>query len=309
MIIEFPANWSDLCTGHAEERIHSFKRTRLTSLRKKLTPDDLVRIRTWYKNEFGIDLRERYSYVLARMREHLMRVKAHYEQVLAQAIERREESERNFQWNPEEVLKLARECGALKAGFTDYHDPYFDRDMCCLVFSVKWDQEWFWVKNADPPPDSQIESTFTDYAETMEVANRVAERLLAQGIYCEPIPPVSLFGGTSDEFNFVPLAVKAGIGIVGKHFCILTNERGPRVKLGGAILYPPKYWMGPESDADIMKRFVVTKDFCTTCSACIKLCPPNAIATDDIMACTIYFTNNAGCGICIKVCPIGKVKS
>jgi epoxyqueuosine reductase QueG len=56
-------------------------------------------------------------------------------------------------------------------------------------------------------------------------------------------------------------------------------------------------------------------DLCTRCNVCVRECPVDAIYQEkqpvrgvekwyvDFDKCIYYFTETAGCGICIEVCP------
>jgi epoxyqueuosine reductase QueG len=100
----------------------------------------------------------------------------------------------------------------------------------------------------------------------------------------------------------------AGLGTIGLSNCLLTPEFGSRVRFvsvfTAAIL---------DSDP------VIEKDLCIKCEACAKCCPVNALKPSedkikgdyDVIACIDRHVELNGdkvspCGICTKVCPIGK---
>ena len=109
-------------------------------------------------------------------------------------------------------------------------------------------------------------------------------------------------------FSHVMAAKYAGLGTIGVSNCILTPEFGSRVRFvsvfTAAIL---------ESDP------VIEKDLCIKCEACVKCCPVNALTMRedqfkgdyDVIACIDRHIELNGdkvspCGICTKVCPVGK---
>ena len=112
------------------------------------------------------------------------------------------------------------------------------------------------------------------------------------------------------EALFIPHAIAAGFGELGRHGSMISREFGPRIRL--AML---------TTDAPIPKE--AKKDngvdaFCTWCTKCLVACPVDAIPEKrttlrgseryivDTTACLPYFAETDGCGICIAVCPYNK---
>ncbi len=109
-------------------------------------------------------------------------------------------------------------------------------------------------------------------------------------------------------FSHIPAARYAGLGTVGLSNCLLTPEFGSRIRLVSvftAAVIPP----------DPM----VEKDLCIQCGTCARLCPVNAIIP--LQGQTVGEFNREACldrhieltrkkrypcGICTKVCPVGK---
>jgi epoxyqueuosine reductase len=109
-------------------------------------------------------------------------------------------------------------------------------------------------------------------------------------------------------FGHVMAAYYAGLGTVGVNNCLLTPEFGPRVRFVSVF-----------TSAVLTPDPVVVKDLCIKCEACAKCCPVNALRLRedsfkgdyDVPACLerhIELTHDKAypCGICTKVCPIGK---
>ncbi|MEQ8203711.1 MAG: 4Fe-4S binding protein [Smithellaceae bacterium] len=109
-------------------------------------------------------------------------------------------------------------------------------------------------------------------------------------------------------FGHVPAAKYAGLGTIGVSHCLLTPEFGPRVRFASVF-----------TAADIPADALQPKELCIKCGLCASLCPKSAIKDreDQIIgdydktACLKMHeelvANRANpCGICTKVCPVGK---
>ncbi|HTZ41273.1 MAG TPA: 4Fe-4S dicluster domain-containing protein [Syntrophales bacterium] len=109
-------------------------------------------------------------------------------------------------------------------------------------------------------------------------------------------------------FGHVPAARYAGLGTIGMNQCILTPEFGPRVRFVSVFT-------AAEIPADPMQP----KELCIKCKLCAESCPKSAITPRedrvigdyDKTACLemheeLVRRRCFPCGICTKVCPIGK---
>lgn len=110
-------------------------------------------------------------------------------------------------------------------------------------------------------------------------------------------------------FSHKHAAYLAGLGSFGWNNVLLTPEYGPRVRFTSIFTTAPL-----ESDP------ILGEDLCTRCLLCIKSCPVNALSTEkeDQFPPPMEKINCANrskklrqkylspCGICIKVCPVGK---
>ena len=118
----------------------------------------------------------------------------------------------------------------------------------------------------------------------------------------------ALRGKTLAAFSHVMAAKYAGLGTVGVSHCLLTPEFGPRVRLvsvfTGAVLPPDP---------------MVEGDLCIKCELCALCCPQQCltmrgdrvIGDYDKNACLdmaeeLTRRRSYPCGVCIKVCPVGK---
>jgi epoxyqueuosine reductase QueG len=109
-------------------------------------------------------------------------------------------------------------------------------------------------------------------------------------------------------FSHVLAAKYAGLGTIGASHCLLTPEFGPRVRLVSVF-----------TAARIPADPVQDEELCIKCGACAACCPKHAITMRedkvvgdyDAKACLemaeeLTCRRCYPCGICTKVCPIGK---
>ncbi len=108
----------------------------------------------------------------------------------------------------------------------------------------------------------------------------------------------------------IPMALKAGLGQLGKHGSMISEKFGSNFRLAAVMTDIP---LALDSPVDIG-----VDDLCLTCRRCTKDCPPDAIQDTkqlvrgvekwyvDFDKCIPYFSNTEGCGICIEVCPWSK---
>lgn len=109
-------------------------------------------------------------------------------------------------------------------------------------------------------------------------------------------------------FSHVMAAKYAGLGTIGLSHCLLTPEFGPRVRFVSVL-----------TEAILPPDAMIEEDLCIKCGLCATCCPKKALKTrkDQIIgdydkaACLEQaeeLTRNRiyPCGVCIKVCPIGK---
>ena len=105
----------------------------------------------------------------------------------------------------------------------------------------------------------------------------------------------------------IPLAVRAGLGQLGKHGSLISAEYGSNFRLATVVTDLPMILDRPVD--------LGVDDLCAHCRRCTLDCPPDAITDTkqmvrgtrkwyvDFDKCVPYFAKTAGCGICIEVCP------
>jgi reductive dehalogenase len=120
----------------------------------------------------------------------------------------------------------------------------------------------------------------------------------------------------------IPIAMKAGLGDLGRMGLLITPQFGPRVRLSKVLTDLPLI-----SDSPI--EFGVT-EFCDKCKKCADMCPSQAITHGERTVerlnvsnavgelkwpingerCHVYWSKSKkDCGNCIAVCPYNKVNS
>ena len=109
-------------------------------------------------------------------------------------------------------------------------------------------------------------------------------------------------------------ATRSGLGWIGKNCCLITEEFGPRIRLG-TILTNMEFHYGTP----------IVESQCGNCNLCVKNCPAVALSGNtwhagiereellDPKACSNHMHSQyqhigrgSVCGICIKSCPRGK---
>lgn len=111
------------------------------------------------------------------------------------------------------------------------------------------------------------------------------------------------------EAILVPLAVDAGLGELGRLGYLMTQEFGPRVRLGAVTTNLP---LIPDKPVDLG-----VQDFCTICKKCAVCCPSQSIPMGEQRAvngilrwklnaetCFDYWGRiGTDCNVCMRVCP------
>ncbi len=117
-----------------------------------------------------------------------------------------------------------------------------------------------------------------------------------------------LLKNPSAFFSHKHAAYLAGMGSFGENNVVLTEEYGPRVRFNSIF-----------TTAKIEGSPIIGTNLCTHCHRCVEHCPVNAILVEngtniqpiDKISCASRSKNlrkefRSPCGICIKVCPVGK---
>lgn len=148
------------------------------------------------------------------------------------------------------------------------------------------------------------------------VAFRLANKIEEMGYHAFPVAASQSLGKNNPYCGVVPhktVAVKAGLGFVGKSGLFLSEKYGSKIRLATVL-----------TDMPLVATHPVIENGCGDCTACMRACPAGAIfgvlpTTDgernfDAEKCSKYMKDNfqdvgrgSVCGICIKVCPKNKL--
>ena len=140
------------------------------------------------------------------------------------------------------------------------------------------------------------------YGEVARVSIELAEHIRAMGW------PAHAYGDPrSTDLLQIPLAIRAGLGQLGKHGSMISEEYGSNFRLSSVATDMPLTLDGPVD--------IGVDDLCLGCRRCTIDCPPDAILDEkqwvrgeyrwyvDFDKCVPYFSTTYGCAICIEVCP------
>lgn len=180
------------------------------------------------------------------------------------------------------------------------HVVLFDN---AIVLSMEMDRE-----KIDKAPSLETgKMVIRTYDELGIRANKIAKFVRKEGFAAEACHPL---GG---PIGFVPLALSAGMGWVGRHGLLITPDFGPRHRLAAVLTNitnipikdeNPHQWVG---------------EYCSTCGRCIRTCPSEAILETPISKedgkkthiimdkCFPVFAEGYGCSVCVKECMFHRV--
>jgi NAD-dependent dihydropyrimidine dehydrogenase PreA subunit len=152
-----------------------------------------------------------------------------------------------------------------------------------------------------PQPRAAAEVMST-YRAIAKVAIRLAETIRGMGW------PARAYGNpNSTDILLIPMAIRAGLGELGKHGSMIDVEHGSNFRLAAVLTDLP---LALDAPVDIG-----VDDLCAVCRRCVDDCPPRAILEDkqmvrgerkwyvDFDRCIPYFVKTCGCAICLEVCP------
>lgn len=143
--------------------------------------------------------------------------------------------------------------------------------------------------------------------EVMRTYRRAGKTAIALAAHIRSLGwPAQAYADGEDVLQ-IPMALKAGLGQLGKHGSMISKEFGSNFRLAAVMTDMPLKLDAPVD--------IGVDDLCLTCRRCTTDCPPDAIQDTKQLVrgiekwyvnfdkCIPYFSNTEGCGICIEVCP------
>lgn len=202
----------------------------------------------------------------------------------------------------------------MKIGFTELPNEFiFKGKSVIFKYSIVCIEEMDKERISTAPSFQSSDEVIGVYESLGMGVNELADYLRKKyKIKCQSNHPL---GGL---VNFVPLAVKAGLGWFGHNGLLITPEYGQRQRIA-MIFIEDKYFEFTDSDKH---KWIET--FCKSCRKCERNCPMGAIKSDketirenikgfgDMKTsitkekCYPQFNKTTGCGICMANCPFSK---
>ncbi len=204
--------------------------------------------------------------------------------------------------------------GAAQVGFARINPPSEYKNLNNAVSIV--------LRLSDAVLDTVSSGPTHTYFHHYRTANAFLDRLaLMTGLILQNhggqyvcVPASQSITAFSGLFSHKEVAVKAGLGTIGRSALFLSEKFGPRVRLATVL-----------TDLDLSAGFQAPSSYnpCDGCSACVTACPAMAISGKsfaeetlnllDRNACSLHMKQayqkigrGVVCGICVSVCPAGK---
>ncbi|MFX1283234.1 MAG: 4Fe-4S double cluster binding domain-containing protein [Promethearchaeota archaeon] len=226
-----------------------------------------------------------------------------------------------------ELMDLAFRVGATLVGVADLnevktlstHPPnLFESYKYAISIAVSLPKSVFNLITVENPGEIYAHHYRTSNLLLDQITLRLSEKIIQRG-YSALAIPASLSLGDNKLSSNAPhkaFARSAGLGWIGKNLLLITPNYGPRVRLATVLTDIPL------SPGKPLENFN-----CGICSKCIEACPIKALKSFDFKGYPVKrenildavkcqtrlekisemeFIGVSICGICIKVCPIGK---
>ncbi len=203
--------------------------------------------------------------------------------------------------------RYAKSIGISSIGYTEVPRDYIFNNCAILYpYAIVLSMEMDKVQLNNAPSKETGTMVFRTYNNLGNAVIKLSNYLKQNYYNAQPSHPL---GG---QALYPALAELAGIGFHGYHGLIITPEHGPRVRLA-AIFTDIKNL--PVNQTNTHKWI---EDYCEKCKKCLRDCPSDAIHQPKKLSlnrikcietekCFLYFAENEGCSVCLKVCPFNKV--
>ncbi len=224
---------------------------------------------------------------------------------------------------------------SLVVGYADMRgliNKELDEYEYCIVVGKKLDDSILENLKDGPTPEYLGLYNSTN-AELHQIGLRISDYLTLKKMPNQIIKPTGISKDVKNYnsrtltyyFSHKMAATRAGLGWIGKTDLLVTEKFGPRVRFVSVLLKGPLVKNGIPIEDFIIP---VVESRCGDCNICVKLCPAGAgsgrewdINTERdsffdayscMKKCRELSHRNLGknetiCGICVKVCPAGKL--
>lgn len=184
------------------------------------------------------------------------------------------------------------------------------------------------VDSIEKGPTLEYYNHYNDVnTELKNLSESICNELRKENIHCiSIIPTIPTFNGEFKPYlktlrykiSHKMIATRAGLGWIGKTDLFVSNDFGPRVRLVSILI---------DSPVEVTRK-TIDKSRCGKCDLCVRICPAQSangilwdINTDrdvffDAYKCrkkcgelakSMLNKNIRICGICVSVCPLGKM--
>ena len=205
-----------------------------------------------------------------------------------------------------ELKEYAMSLGVSDIGYTKVNQRHIFKGEKILfenaiVITVKMEK----AEIATAPSKKAVSEIFRTYYQLGVIVNKISTLLRKHGYNAMAGPAI---GGA---VSYVPLAVDAGLGVIGKHGMLISDrDYGPSLRIAAVYTDIENLPLAKENP------HLWVKKFCEKCNKCVRSCPagaiyPTAVKTEedpngytciDVTKCATPFANNYGCTVCIKSC-------
>ncbi len=213
----------------------------------------------------------------------------------------------------EKIIQLCQSELITETGFSFQKDSPFEDLNYAISLVVRLSDSV--VNEID---DAPTKTYFHHYRTVNAYIDRAEEKLVLmlmnEGFRAAAVPASQSVEGYAARFSHKRCAVAAGLGSIGKSALFLSRKYGPRVRLGTVF-----------TDAPLPTLEQEYKDVCGDCRICTDACKALAIRgvnyvpgmerseIFDARACSEYMKREfqgigrgAVCGVCMRVCPLGR---
>lgn len=223
--------------------------------------------------------------------------------------------------NSEWIKQIALEEGVSLAGIADISDisdrPYPEMQRALSIAVRLSDAVFDQVTFGNLPTHEYFHQYRTTNAFIDQALYRVGLKIQAKGYRVVQIAASQSISKAGNGFQALishrAVALRAGLGWIGKSNALVTKAYGPRVRLGTLLIDAPLEADSPQWES-----------LCGNCKRCVQVCPAYALsgtgwtigtpreAIVDVRACSEHMHSayqhigrGVVCGLCIAKCPVG----